>query len=180
MRAMLQLVHEVSWGHCAGHHVHVDRGAGESGRGGVRGRLGRGDGARVEVEVAHLGAEVWRGWAVHAHGPVRVLLLDLDGFGHLRVLLLVALQLALQLCKRHPEHRLEVAHEAVDVAFSRHLVDDVLVVVVAQASAELLVVHLGLVLAGAPPPCHLLGVNELELPVPAGPRDAVLAVTIRQ
>ena len=39
--------------------------------------------------------------------------------------------------------------------------DDVLVVVVAQASRQLLVVHLGLVLPGAPPASHLGEGDEL-------------------
>ena len=58
--------------------------------------------------------------------------------------------------------------------------DDVLVVVIAKTATQFLVVHLGLVLAGAPPPGHLLGVNELELPLSAGPRDAVLALSVCQ
>ena len=58
--------------------------------------------------------------------------------------------------------------------------DDVLVVVVAETSAQFLVVHLGLVLPRAPPTGHLLGVNQLELPLAAGPGYAILAVTIRQ
>lgn len=53
--------------------------------------------------------------------------------------------------------------------------DDVLVVVVAQAAAELLVVHLGLVLALAPATRDLVRVRELELPAIAGPADDVLA-----
>lgn len=92
--------------------------------------------------------------------------------------MLLTLELALQLCKRHPQHRLEVAHEAVDVPLPGYLVDDVLVVVVAKATAQFLVIHLGLVLAGTPSSCHLFGVNQLELPLTASPRDAVLAVAI--
>ena len=86
----------------------------------------------------------------------------------------------LQLGERHPEHRLEVADKSVDVALARDLVDDVLVVVVAQAAAQLLVVHLGFVLAGAPAAGDLLGVDELELPLTTGPRDAVLTVSVRE
>ena len=93
---------------------------------------------------------------------------------------LVALQLALELCEGHPQHGFQVTHEAVDIAFPRDLVDDVLVVVVAETATQLLVVHLGLVLARAPSPGHLLGVDELELPLPAGPGDAVLTLAVGQ
>lgn len=53
------------------------------------------------------------------------------------------------------QHALHVTDKAVDVAFARRLVDDVLVVVVTQATAQLLVVHLGFVLALAPALGHL-------------------------
>lgn len=59
------------------------------------------------------------------------------------------------LLRRLSQHALHVADKAVDVALARRLVDDVLVVVVAQASAQLLVVHLGFVLALAPALGHL-------------------------
>ena len=84
-------------------------------------------------------------------------------------MVLLTLELALQLCKRHPQHRLEVAHEAIDVPLPWYLVDDVLIVVVAKTSAQFLVIHLGLVLARAPSSCHLFGVNKLELPLAASP-----------
>ena len=45
---------------------------------------------------------------------------------------------------------LQIADEAVDVSLARGLHNDLLVVVVPQASAQFLVVHLGLVLANAP------------------------------
>lgn len=118
------------------------------------------DGARIKVQVAKFSAEVWRRWTVHSHGTtIMLLFLNLDWLWYIRVLVLVTLELALQLCKRHPQHRLEVAHEAVDVPLPGHLVDDVLVVIVAKTSAQFLIVHLGLVLARAPSSCHLLGVN---------------------
>ena len=53
------------------------------------------------------------------------------------------------------QHALHVTDEAVDVALARRLVDDVLVVVVAQATAQLLVVHLRFVLALTPAFGHL-------------------------
>lgn len=64
-------------------------------------------------------------------------------------------QAAQDLLRRLSQHALHVADEAVDVAFARRLVDDVLVVVVAQAAAQLLVVHLGLVLTLTPTFGHL-------------------------
>ena len=48
------------------------------------------------------------------------------------------------------EQVLQVAHKPVDVPLAGRLVDDVLVVVVAEAARQLLVVHLGLVLADTP------------------------------
>ena len=39
--------------------MHVDRGAGEGRGSGVGRRLGGGDGARVKVQVAKFGTEVW-------------------------------------------------------------------------------------------------------------------------
>ena len=106
-----------------------------------------------------------------------LLTLDLDGLG---TGISVPFQLQLQLSERHAQHGLEVADEAVHVALPRHLVDDVLVVVVTQTSTELLVVHLGLVLSGAPPASDLFGVNQLELPLATRPCNAVLAVAIRE
>ncbi len=61
--------------------------------------------------------------------------------------------------------------ELVCVALPVHLLHDVLVVVVAQCSAHLVVVHVGLGLALAPPPRHLVRVGELELTGGALPRD---------
>lgn len=60
---------------------------------------------------------------------------------------------------RLSQHSLHVTDEAVDVAFAGCLVDNVLMVVVAQASAQLLVVHLGFVLALAPALGHLQGLK---------------------
>lgn len=81
----------------------------------------------------------------------------------------------MEFLRREAQQVLQVAHEAVHVALARGLVDDVLVVVVAQAAAQLLVVHLGLVLPLAPPAGHLgwTGTEELTAnsgAVTAGPR----------
>lgn len=78
-----------------------------------------------------------------------------------------------------PQHALQIAHKAVDIALARRLVDDVLVVVVAETATELLVVHLRLVLAHAPAPRDLVWVSQLELPAVAGPRDEPLTRLVR-
>ena len=61
----------------------------------------------------------------------------------------------MELLGRVAQQALQVADETVDVTFPGRLVDDVLVVVVAQAAAQLLVVHLGFVFPLAPSPGHL-------------------------
>ena len=58
--------------------------------------------------------------------------------------------------------------------------DDVLVVVVAKSAAQFLVVHLGLLLAGAPAASDLVWIAEAELPAVARPRDDVLTVGVGQ
>lgn len=72
-------------------------------------------------------------------------------------------QAAQDLLRRLSQHALHVADEAVDVAFARRLVDDVFVVVVAQAAAQLLIVHLWLVLALTPALGHLQEGETKEL-----------------
>ena len=91
---------------------------------------------------------------------------------------LVATEMALQLLKGHPEHALQVAHKLVDIALSRHLADDVLVVVVPQSAAQLLVVHARLVLPRTPLASHLFRVVQLKLPLSPGPHDAVLVFSV--
>jgi hypothetical protein len=70
--------------------------------------------------------------------------------------------------------------ELVGVALAVHLGHDVLVVVVAQSAAQLVVVHVGLALALAPPPRHLVRIDELELAVGALPADDARIVGVRQ
>ena len=53
------------------------------------------------------------------------------------------------------QQALQVADKAVDVAFASSLADDVLVVVVAKTTAQLLIVHLGFVLPLPPQQRHL-------------------------
>ena len=85
-----------------------------------------------------------------------------------------------QLLRGVTKEALQVADEAVHVALPGSLVDDVLVVVVAEPPAQLLVVHLGLVLALAPPPRHLVRVGKFELPAVPGPADDVLTRSVCQ
>lgn len=49
-------------------------------------------------------------------------------------------------------------------------------VVVAQCSAEFIIVHAGLVLADPPEPGHLLCLQQLEFPVVGGPADDILVL----
>ena len=53
------------------------------------------------------------------------------------------------------KQRLQVADEPVHVPLARRFVDDVLVVVVPQATTQFLVVHLRLVFPQSPSPCNL-------------------------
>jgi len=97
------------------------------------------------------------------------------------VVLLVRFEIdhGVQLFRSIPQEILEITDEAVDVSLAGGFVDDVLIVVVAQAATELLVVHLGLVLADAPASGHLVGIAQLELPAVARPRDEILARFVR-
>lgn len=61
-----------------------------------------------------------------------------------------------------------------------HLLNDVLYVVVSQGSAELVVIHVRLVLANPPETSHLLGLQKLELPVVGCPADHVLILRLLQ
>lgn len=70
--------------------------------------------------------------------------------------------------------------ELVGVALAVHFGHDVLVVVVAQRPAQLVIVHVGLTLAFAPSPRHLVGIRHLELTVGPLPGDAAGVVAVRQ
>lgn len=59
----------------------------------------------------------------------------------------------------------------VGVSLAVHLGHDVFVVVVAQRTAQLVVVHVWFALALSPAPCDLVRVGHLELAVGAFPRD---------
>lgn len=85
--------------------------------------------------------------------------------------------------KRHFGLRLDnfrEGHELVDELLSHGLLDDVLVVVVAQSPAQLVVVHVVLVLPESPQPGHFLGVDQLKLPLLARPVDDVLVLVTQQ
>lgn len=64
-------------------------------------------------------------------------------------------QHCVQLLGRVPQEALQVTHKAVHVAFTRCLVDDVFVIIVAEAAAQFLVIHLGFVFPFPPSPGHL-------------------------
>lgn len=85
-----------------------------------------------------------------------------------------------QLAGRVTDDGWHVADEAIDISTSGRFVDNVFVVVVAQTATQLLVVHLGLVLAHTPASRHLVGVAKTELPIAARPRDVVLARRVQQ
>lgn len=53
--------------------------------------------------------------------------------------------------------------------------DDIFVVVVSQTTTQLLIIHLGFVLANSPSTRHLVRVGEFELPAVASPRYETLA-----
>lgn len=79
-----------------------------------------------------------------------------------------------------PQQRLQITDETINIAFSGSLVDYVLVVIVAKSPRQLLVVHLGLVLANPPSPGHLIGIGQFELPTVARPGDERLTRLVRQ
>lgn len=57
---------------------------------------------------------------------------------------------------------------------------NVLVVVIAETTAQLLVVHFRLVLTNSPTTGHLVRIRQLEFPAIAGPRDEALARFVRK
>ena len=164
---LVSLVDVISrWLHGTVHEGNIHGRGGENGGGRVGRRLRGGNGTRIDVQVLKISTEVWRRRAIHGHGSIGVLLLNLDWFGGLAVL---SFQLVLKLSKRHAKHGLQVTDEAIHVPLAWHLVNDVLVIVVAKASAQLLVVHFRLVLSGPPSSSDLFRVNEFELPLTASP-----------
>lgn len=61
----------------------------------------------------------------------------------------------MELLGRVPQQALQVTHKTVHVAFTRCLVDDVFVIIVAKATAQFLIIHLRLVFPFSPSPGHL-------------------------
>lgn len=68
----------------------------------------------------------------------------------------------------------------VGVTLAVHLSHDVFVIVVAQGTTQLVIVHVGLALALAPALGHLIRVGHLELAVGALPGDDAGVVAVRQ
>ena len=96
-------------------------------------------------------------------------------------MLVASVQSLLELAEGQPQQGLQVADKPVHVSLIGGLFDNVLVVIVAQATAQLLVVHRGLALALAPASRHLRRIDDLELPVfLVGPLDAGLALPVCQ
>ena len=69
--------------------------------------------------------------------------------------------------------------ELVGVALAVYLGHDVLVVVVAKRSAQLVVVHGRLALTLTPAPRHAVRLHQLELAARALPRDALGVTSVR-
>lgn len=61
----------------------------------------------------------------------------------------------MELLGRVAQEALQVAHKAVHVAFTRRLVDDVFVIIIAKATAQFLIIHLRFVFPFSPSPGHL-------------------------
>lgn len=70
--------------------------------------------------------------------------------------------------------------ELVSVAFAVHFGHDVLVVVVAQGTAQLVIVHVGFALALAPALGHLVWVGHLKLAIRSLPSDDAGVAAVRQ
>ena len=69
---------------------------------------------------------------------------------------------------------LQITDKPIHVSLPGSFEDNVLVIIISEASRQLLVIHLGLVFPDAPPPGHLVRVGHLELPAVPGPGDEVL------
>ena len=78
------------------------------------------------------------------------------------------------------EDGVEIAHESINVTFSRRLLDDVLIIVISEATGQLFVVHLGLIFSYSPSTGNFVGVGHFKFPIAAGPRDAALSRFVRE
>ena len=74
-----------------------------------------------------------------------------------------------QLRRRASQHVLKVTDKPIHISATGRLVNDVLVVIIAQSAAQLFIVHLGFLLTGTPATCDLVGVTESELPAVPSP-----------
>ena len=79
----------------------------------------------------------------------------------------------------HLEQLLE-RDEPVDELLAEHLLDDVLVVVVAQGARQLVVVHVRFALLQSPESGDLFGVHQLELALIVRPADDLLVFFVQQ
>lgn len=61
-----------------------------------------------------------------------------------------------------------------------HLLDDVLVIIVTQGSAQLIVIHVCFVFSESPQFGHLFGFEELEFTIVGGPADQMLMFLVQQ
>lgn len=69
--------------------------------------------------------------------------------------------------------------ELVGITLAVHFGHDIFVIIVAQRTAQLVVVHVGLALTFAPPPRYFIRVRHLELAISALPGDAASIGTVR-
>jgi hypothetical protein len=65
-----------------------------------------------------------------------------------------------------------------DISLSSRFVDNFLVIIVSETTTELLVVHLGLVLADSASSSNFIRVRQLELPTVSRPRNKTLACLV--
>lgn len=91
------------------------------------------------------------------------------------LLLRLELHHGMQFFRGVAQKGLEITHKAVHISLARRLVNDVFIVVVAQASTQFLIVHLGLVFAHSPATSYFVRVGQLELPAVSCPADESLA-----
>lgn len=107
---------------------------------------------------------------------------DLSAFrGHLTVAVLQQEALPADLYRvRIHFQDIRERDELVHKLLPDHFLDDVLVVIVSQRSAQLVVVHVGLVLAEAPQLGHFFRLEELELAIVRCPADEVLMFLVQQ
>lgn len=67
-------------------------------------------------------------------------------------------------------------HEFVDEFLAHHLLDDILVVIIAQRAAQFVIVHVRLVLAETPKASHFFSIQQLEFAFGVRPRDQMVVL----